>query len=285
MIHRHPFHAALAVLVLLTLVAPAPAQAKRKKNKAAEEAPPAEEVLPAAVDLFARNVEAMGGEADLRTRKTQYIEGKLSIPMQGMEMNLKMWMEAPDRVFASMEMPGIGMFLSGHDNGIAWGFDPMSGATIKDGAELIESRRDAEFYSDLDYATRYASMKTVGTAEWGPYQTHVVETLSPEGKPETFYFDQATGLCVGTESLMDTEMGPLPVRAVYEDFKEFDGVMLPTRLAESAGPMDSIITFQLFQYDSPDFVLPPIPDEVQALVEDRAAPAPVEDAAAPEAAE
>lgn len=280
---RHLARNSLSLLVLLALLAPTSALAKKKNKKATEEPPPAEEPLPAAADLFARNVEAMGGEDELRTRKNQYIEGKLSIPMQGMEMGLKLWTAAPDRAYAEMEMPGVGLFLTGHDNGIGWGHDPMSGATLHEGDELVDSRRDAQFYSDLDYATRYAAMETVGTAEWGAYQTHVVETVSPEGKRETFYFDQATGLCVGAEKLMDTDMGPIPMRGVYHEFKEFDGVILPTRLSESAGPMESIMTFDVVKYDSPDFAMPPIPDEVQALLEDRAVP--VEDAAAPDEAE
>ncbi|MDP7113246.1 MAG: hypothetical protein QGH45_14830, partial [Myxococcota bacterium] len=262
---RHTARAALSALLLLVLLAPAPALAKKK----VEEAPPAEEALPAAADLFARNVEAMGGEAAIRAPRNQYARGTISIPLQGLTMTLELWAEAPDRMFTSMEMPGLGVFQSGYDGAVGWGADPMSGASLQDAAELIQSRRDADFYGDVNYATKYERMETVGRVQWGAYKAYKVHVVTPEGQEETQYFDQDTGLKVGSERMTETEMGPMPVRVTCDQHKVFSGITVASRCTEATGPIEGVIVFESFQFDSADFAFPPLPEAVQALVDEQ----------------
>ncbi len=268
MTHRTPIRIALATLLVLSLALPGTALAKKKKG--AEPPPPAEETLPAAADLFARNVEAMGGEAALRAHTNQHATGTISIPLQGLTMSLELWAEAPDRMVTRMEMPGLGVFQSGYDGAVGWGEDPMSGATLQEGAELAQTRRDADFYGDLTYATRYATMETVGRVQWGAYKTYKVQVVTTDGQEETHYFDQDTGLKVGSERLTETDMGAMPVRVTCDQHKEFSGITLATRCTESTGPIEGVILFESLQFDAPDFALPALPPAIQALVDEQA---------------
>lgn len=274
---------AIVAALLLALLLPTSAMGKKKKESAggpppAETAEPAP--LPAAADLFARNVEAMGGEAAIREHRAQHARATMTIPLQGLTATIQVWAEAPDRIYTAMEMPGIGAFESGFDGTVGWSSDPMSGAALQEGAELVQSRRDAAFYADLDYATRYPEMETVGRVQWGAYRAYEVRVTTPEGKEETVYFDQDGGMKIGSERLTETDMGPMPIRMVCEDPREFSGIMLATRCTESTGAIEGNIVFESIEFDPPDFALPPLPAVVQALVDEQAARA--GGAAAPE---
>lgn len=268
MTFRHVGLFSLAAALVLALAMPGPALAKKKKASKGEETP-AEEPLPAAADLFDRHIQAMGGEEVIRANTTSHATGTLTIPLQGLTASLEIWGQAPDRTYMTMEVPGLGSFRNGFDGTIAWGTDPMSGAVLKEGAELIQTRRDADYHSDLNYASRYPTLETVGRVQWGSYRAYKVHAVSPDGQEESIYFDQETGLRVGGERLNETEMGPMPVRMVLEDFKEFAGLMLPTRITESTGPMEGIILVNEVVLDSPDFALPPLPADIQALVDEQ----------------
>ena len=258
----------LAAALLLSLALPGAALAKKKKGSDTGDAPAAES-LPTAADLFARHVEAMGGEAAIRANSTSYARGTMTIPLQGLSANLEIWTQAPDRAYMVMVVPGLGSFQSGHDGTVAWGTDPMSGAVLREGAELLQAKRDSDYYSDLNYATRYPTMETVGQVQWGPYKAYKVHVVTPEGAEETIYFDQDTGLRVGSERLNETEMGPMPVRMVLEDFKEFSGLKLPMRINESTGPMEGIVVIEEVQLDGADFAMPPLPADVKALLDEQ----------------
>ncbi len=260
----------LAAALALTLMLPGPALAKKKKGGDKDTAPAAES-LPAAADLFARHLEAMGGEEAILANTTSYARGTMTIPLQGLSASLEIWTQAPDRAHMVMVVPGLGSFRSGHDGTVAWGTDPMSGAVLREGAELLQAKRDSDYYSDLHYATRYPTMETLGQVQWGPYKAYKVHVVTPDGAEETIYFDQETGLRVGSERLNETEMGPMPVRMILEDFKVYSGLKLPMRISESTGPMEGIVVIEEVQLDTADFAMPPLPVDVQALLDEQSA--------------
>lgn len=268
MTFRHLGTFSVAAALVLTLALPGPALAKKKKAKQGGE-PPAEESLPAAADLFVKHIEAMGGEDAIRANASAHTKGTLTIPLQGLMASIEIWAQAPDLATMTMEVPGLGSFQSGFDGTIAWGTDPMSGAVLKEGAELAQTRRDSDYYSDLNYASRYPTMETLGRVQWGPFRAYKVHVVAQDGQEESVYFDQETGLKVGGERLNETEMGPMPVRMVLEDFREFAGLKIPTRITESTGPMEGIIIVNEVVLDSPDFAMPPLPADIQALLDEQ----------------
>ena len=258
-----------ALTLVAALLLPGFALAKKKKNAPASSESPAAAPLPLAADLFAANVVAMGGEAAIRAHRNQRGSGTAVIPMQGIEASVEVHAEAPDHMAMVMNLPGIGAMESGYDGTIGWSNDPMSGPSLMEGAQLVDTRRDADFYADLTYPERYDQMKTEGRVQWGPYRAYKVRGVTPEGKEEIVYFDQDTGLRVGSETMTETDMGPMPIRITCDGFQDFSGVRLATRCIEASGPIEVIVTFTSMEDDAHDFALPPLPEAVQALVADQ----------------
>jgi len=162
----------------------------------------------------------------------------------------------------------------------------MSGATLQEAAALAQSRHDSQFYGDVDYATRYPQMETVAVVPWGEYTAYEVHLVTSEGQELTQYFDKETGLSVGGERMLETDMGAIPVRSICGQHQVFGGVTQPTHCTESAGPMETIITIETLQFDAPDFAYPPLPEAVRALIEEQnaASAEPVGDEEEPAAA-
>ena len=275
-----------AVLFVAVTLVPAVADAKKKKkdksapveestaaatDEAAAEQAPLLETLPAAADLFARNLVAIGGEETLRSHQNMFIDAKMSMAAQGIEGTMKIYTQAPDKMMFVSEIVGIGTNTQGFDGTVGWSNDPMTGPSILEGAALADLRRGADYYMDANYAQRYTEMETVERIAYGDYDTYRVRLLTPEGKEEFNYFDVETGLTVGSESVQDTEMGPIPVQTMLLDFAEHGGLKTPTRVIEAMGPIAVEITVQSVTYDSPDFPAMSLPPEIQALVDEQAA--------------
>ncbi len=273
--------ATLALFMAATLI-PAVADAKKKKKEKAapaEEAAteattgpaPAAEALPAAADLFARNLEAIGGEEALRSHSKTFIDATMSLAKQGIEGTMKIYTEAPDKMKFVTEIAGIGTSTQGFDGTVGWSNDPMSGPAVLEGDALVDLRRGADYYMDANYAQRYKEMETVERIMYGAYDTYKVRLVTPEGKEEFNYFDVETGLAVGSESIQNTEMGPVPVQTMLLDFTEYGGLKMPTRVIEAMGTVAVEIKILSVTYDSADFPSMALPPEIQALVDEQAA--------------
>jgi hypothetical protein len=253
------------MILFLALAACAP-----KKSATTTTEPPEAAALPDGKAIFARHLEAIGGEAALRSRRNVTQHGTMSLPAQGITGPMEIRSSAPDLYHFVAEIPNLGSLEEGYyGDGLGWRKDPMTGAALMRGAELDDTMFRARFYLDAEYEELYATLETVGRATWAGEECWQVQATRNSGRVETHYFSEATGLRVGFVALQATSMGDIRADLELFDYREDGGVKGYRRLVDTKGANKTVLETTSVKVDDPAFALPPLPADVKALVDAR----------------
>jgi hypothetical protein len=223
---------------------------------------------PEGKELFSRHLEAIGGEAALRSHRNTIQHGTLSLPAQSITGPMEIFSSAPDLYYFAFEIPHLGSVEEGYyGDGLGWQKDPMTGPALKRDAELEDIAFRSRYYADAEYEELYAALETVGQATWAGEPCWQVQATRTSGRTETHYFSEATGLRVGLVALVPTAMGEIGANLELFDYREVGGVKTARRLVDTKGPNQTILETTSVVVDDPAFALPPLPDDVKALVD------------------
>jgi hypothetical protein len=184
--------------------------------------------LPSAQEVIARYEQAVGGEAAWKKLHSRIRKGTIEFTGLGMKGTVELKEQAPNKLLLVADVPGLGEFSRGFDGTTGWAEDPQSGARIMSGKELADTRREAEFYMPLRLMDLYPKMDVTGKPKLDGRPVYEVNAVAPDGATRTFDFDAKSGYLVrlaGEEASTD---GKYQVELFLEDYKAFNGVMLPT---------------------------------------------------------
>jgi hypothetical protein len=223
---------------------------------AAFAAPAAAQPLPAARQVLDRYAEAIGGRQAVQRIQSRRLVYEVSAG--GMTINMDVKQRRPNLGVVLMST-GMGDIRSGFDGTTAWAVTPM-GPAIVDGPQGEEVRIRSAFDADVLFDV-YPTMETTERAEYGGKACYKVRMVTESGAESFRCFDVDTGLMVAVEA---TQNG-MPVTAVYEEWREFDGVKYPSRFTSSAMGQQAVTTLVSVEHtDIPasEFVLP---TEIKAL--------------------
>jgi zinc protease len=219
-------------------------------------APAVAQNLPPAQQVLDRYAEAIGGRQKAMSFQSRRLVYQVSA--SGMTIDMEAAQRRPNLGTAVMRT-GMGELRSGYDGQVAWVITPM-GAQILDGPPAEEVRIRSAFDADVLF-NAYQTVETTERAEYGGKACWKVRMVSAAGMESFRCFDVETGLLVALE----TTQNGMPVTAVYDQYREFDGLKYPSRFTSSAMGQEAVTT--LISVDHSDipaseFVLP---DAVKAL--------------------
>lgn len=190
---------------------------------------------PSVKQILERFIKAHGGKEALEKLKTRVMRCKLDMPAWNATMDFKIQSKAPDKRLTVLEVPGMATIREGYDGESGWSQLPNGMVVEKEGEELTKMERDCQFPRELALDRLYEDMTYRGTEQVGRKLTHVVE-MKPKagGKPERWYFDNASGLLLRTDQESPTPEGLAMTKVLYEDYRKVDGLSIPfiVRLTE-----------------------------------------------------
>jgi outer membrane lipoprotein-sorting protein len=143
-----------------------------------------------------------------------------------------------------MELDGVGKIESGTSNGVPWEKSAMMGPRVKSGDEKAQSLRESTFNSALNWRKIYSKAETVGVENVEGQECYKVTLTPAEGKPETNYYSKKTGLHVKSAAIASSPMGEVPVEVIISDYKDFDGILQPTKMIQRVAGQELVITIQ-----------------------------------------
>jgi len=227
--------------------------------------PAADENLPTAEDILDRHVEATGGkEAHLRltTRKST---GTLAVDLGGHKFEAKLEYndQAPTKSHLIIQAD---QFFQVRANNAqhAWEWRPSShlhgsedsrseeGITVLlEGTEKDRTIEDSRFHADAEWRNHFTGAKTLGVADVQGRPTYEVEMTANSGEKYSRFYDRENGRLV--KSVRETEssqMGEIDVESFFEDYREFDGVWLATRVRQVLSSSSFGTGTQIWTYDT-----------------------------------
>jgi hypothetical protein len=219
-------------------VAPNPAAA------AAAAKPPA---LPAADDIIAKYVAALGGEAAIRKVTSRVVVGTLDYGEVGGAGGVEEAKAVPFEL--DQKSPNMSvlfnrdpkdMTASGYDGTAAWMQNAAGKVGDLTGTKLGRAKRNADLYEPLDLKKEYFRLNVAGIEKIDGHDTYKV-LANPAGEPAVeLYFDTQSGLLVRKIFYDPNPVGQDPTNVDYSDYRATpNGVKFPYTIRSYSLPPDS----------------------------------------------
>ena len=214
------------LIAILTALASA-AFAQTAPDTVAKPAPAVK--LPAAQEVVAKYVKAIGGREAIEKIKSRTTTGTVEMSPMGLKGTFETVAAAPDRSLAKLTLGGIGDMFEGYDGTVAWSVNPIQGSRDKSGTELLQTKITNDFYRDIRLEKIYPKMTVTGIEKVGDKDAYVVRAEPVGLNADMLYFDVDSGLLVRVDSELVSPVGTQKARTFYDEYKPFDGVMIPTK--------------------------------------------------------
>jgi hypothetical protein len=174
----------------------------------------------------------------------------------------------PDKYYYTIDIEGLGKMETGVNGPIAWESTALLGPRVKTGVERAEAIREGNMNSTLNWRKLYPKVENQGIETIDGEECFRVVLTPAEGQPMIGYYQKKSGLQVKITTVASSQMGDVPVELIASDYKNFGGVLEPTRVTQKAGPAEFTITLESVEVNPS---IPPekfaLPAEVRKLVD------------------
>lgn len=225
---------------------PADATATSPEPNADADAPPAEAPLPAASDVLAKSIEAMGGKAAIEAVKSSYTESKTEIKAQGLSLVTRIWSKG-DNFYVESDMPGVGLSQVWKKGDDIWAKDPINGLRKLEGKEADQARWSSDPMLAANWNKYFDDAQTVGRSKDGDRELVEVKLSKAGGDELVLLFDAETSMPAGQSFKQETPMGAMAIRITLADYREVAGVMVPFRSVTDMQLMSAIQTTEKYE--------------------------------------
>lgn len=209
----------------------------------AEAAAPKTDALPKAETILDRYIEVTGGKAAYEKRTSEVSTGTFEISAAGIKGSITIYSAPPDKSYRAIDLEGVGKVESGTVDGIAWEKNPMLGPRVLTGIEKAQNLREAAFNGPVDWRKLYQKAETAGVETIDGEECYKVVLTPAEGKPLTSYYQKKSGLQVKEEMITSSaQMGDVPAEAIISGYKQFDGILVPTKILTRIAGQEFTIT-------------------------------------------
>jgi hypothetical protein len=216
--------------------------------------------LPTAQEVLDRNVKATGGAAALLRYKSMTVRGHLAIPAKNVTLETVDYTKGGDRMLQVVTLPDGTLTMSGFDGTTSWGLDGSGKASVDSGDVIKTTARDADMYYHLHVMKYFRSMKVVSVDDFNGHSCYHLEGVNNWGKTNEQFYDRETGLLIGYRFNTAWRGGNGDASQTFEDYKNFGGVLMPTKMTSRDGNDVYISTVTSVTYDD-------VADSVFALPE------------------
>jgi hypothetical protein len=199
-------------------------------------------------ELMKNYVNATGGEANWRKLTSRVTESDIDLENQGVKAVSISYAKSPNRSASETTMTALGKkiatgweYFDGTNGEEAYSFAPVEKFA---GKRLEDARLAADFYSMLDWPSKYKKIEVTGTAKVGDEEAFVVSFESEKGTPFKEYYSTKSFLLLKREGVVPSSTSPqqLPYTVTYSDYRQVDGVMLPFKVVSYSIANGNIVT-------------------------------------------
>jgi hypothetical protein len=224
--------------------------------------------LPSAESILDRYVQVTGGKQAYEKRKSEIAHGTVEFPALGINGSVTRYAAQPDKYYYIVDIAAIGKMETGVNGSIAWENSAILGPRLKSGGELAEALREGNMNATVNWRKLYPKVENQGIESIDGEECFKVVMTPVEGQPVIGYYQKKSGLQVKLTTVSTTQMGDIPVEMIASDYKNFGGILEPSKVIQKAGPQEFTMTLERVEVNP---AIPPqtfaLPDEVRKLVE------------------
>jgi hypothetical protein len=213
-------------------------------------------------DILARALKASGSDTVLARHKNMTMSGTFSLPAQGVAAPLVIVRASDNTFHLTLDIEGFGTIEQGYSEGTAYSIHPQTGTAILTGAQESSAKRQGIWRDGPD---EYLSITNEGQEKYNGRDAFKVKMMTKDSVSMTRYYDSETYLPIATVSTTQTPDGPVEVVTVVSDYKNFGGMMLPTKQVQQIAGTEQIITVDKVEFDNAPATALALPAVIKAL--------------------
>jgi hypothetical protein len=224
-----------------------------------------ERKLPSVAEVLERYVNATGGREALLRHKSMTLHGRYEIPAKKRSIATVFYTKQDKGLWKFM-LPHGKEQISGYNGKIGWDVDPSGKVTLHKGDDAKSMARDADMYYHLHVMNYFRSMEVVGMKEFNGRQCYHLKGVNNWGKVNEHFYDKETGLLQGYAFNTAWRGGKGEATMTFDDYKDFGGVLMPTKTTSRDGDDITISVITSVTYDDVDDALFALPSAVEKAV-------------------
>ena len=217
----------------------------------------AEAQLPTVQQVYDKFATAVGGRDAWSKVQGRSDKGTADITFAGMSGSYERHTSAPNKMRMIIDL-GMAKVDQGFDGTVGWAVQPMGQASRmppEQEKSLGESLESGAGFLDV---SRFAKASVDAKETFDGVECYKLSITSKLGEARTEYFEVATGLRRG--AVTTSPMGEQ--KAIFREYKAFDGKQIATKLVQSTPQGDVILTTAEVTFTLPDPSLFKAPDGI-----------------------
>jgi photosynthetic reaction center cytochrome c subunit len=184
--------------------------------------------LPGAQEVVDKYSAALGGVEAIGKISSRLETGTARF-MSGPAFALKIVSKTPTKQIMTVHLP-TGDSSTAFNGRAGWLASPGGPGREMHEADFEGARLDADLQFAVHLKRAFTQLKVVKTEKIGERQTLMLLAGNPGQAPLELFFDKDSGLLARQLRFGKSPLGLNPTRIDYDDYKEFDGVKVPTHL-------------------------------------------------------
>jgi len=223
--------------------------------------------LPSVDEVLQRNIDAIGGKDALLRHKSMTVHGRYQVPAAKLDIETVFYTKDGKLLWTAM-LPGGKTASSGYDGHTAWDLDGSGTATVHHGDEVLSVARDADMDYHLHVMKYFKSMEVVDVREFNGRQCYHLKGITNWGRVNEHFYDTQSGLLQGYAFNTAWRGGKGDATETFEEYKDFGGVLMPTKTTSREGDDLAISLITSVTYDDVDDSVFALPDTVKSHTRD-----------------
>lgn len=231
-----------------------------------------ESSLPSASEIVARYQEAIGGRDAVLRKPSSRALGRVEIPAAGFAGTFEIVYGGPGRVLTVMDIAGAGEIRTVVDGSRGWMTNPMTGPMLMDDETLEQTRLEADVRARIREGPNVVALETVEQTERNGEACYRVRVVWATGRETFDCYSVDSGLLIATEGFQQSPMGAADVTVLLSDYREFDGILVATRIVHRTLGLEQVMVIDTVEYGPVDPALFAPPPDIQVLLQAAASP-------------
>lgn len=244
----------------------APSSVQSQSEKPPPE--PAKEALPAAEEILAKAVEAIGGKDRLERIESVHYAARISMTGLNITGEIASWWRG-EEFYTDSTMVGVGRIQVGKKGDTIWSEDPILGLRKLEGKEAEQAQWQSSLFLAADWKRYFASAKTTAARELDGKPVYDVLLTSEAADEVVLSFAADSGLQVALSFSQASPMGVMPIKMKMEDYRDVEGLKVAFRHVTDASLgtiVQEITKIELnVEVDETKFAMPSSPGQAPGV--------------------
>jgi photosynthetic reaction center cytochrome c subunit len=189
-----------------------------------DESGPVPADVPSADQIFAKYVDALGGESAIGKLSTRVEKG--TINLGGRQLPIEVFNKVPGKRMTVIHLPN-GDSVTTYDGTSGWTSAPDRPVRDISAPEAASARAETDLQLPIHLKQLFSDLRIGKPEKIGDHDVYVVSGLDAGAPVAKFYFDERSGLLLRLLRYVDSPLGRNPTQIDYADYRDQSGVKMP----------------------------------------------------------